>query len=136
MKRNKIRTNRPKACGCKPTGLTKAFALWLCAGCGHVQRDPRSYKARCQGILADGSQCERTRGRNPRGSACTAHNRDLAVGARCPVEGCLSVGEDMGRIPHPDVEYLTESCERGYFRARDSFLRCVGCLELAPNGRD
>lgn len=88
-----------KACGCKPEGLTRCFALWLCAGCGHVQRAPRSARAQCEG-------CGRVKGPNP----VTAE----------------------GRQPHPEVEYLTETGPRGNFRARDGFLRCVGCLALVP----
>ena len=114
-----------KPCGCKAEGLTRAFALWQCAGCGHVQRAPRSAKALCGG-------CGRAKGANPRGAAC--HGHDVPTGVACPT--CERVACDEGRLPHPEVEYLTESCARGYFRARDSFLRCVGCLTLAPNGMD
>lgn len=114
-----------KPCGCKAEGLTRAFALWLCAGCGHVQRAPRSARASCGG-------CGRAKGANPRGQACCG--TDVEAGSPCG--GCGQIGEDQARLPHPEVEYLTEADSRGYFRARDSFLRCCGCLELAPNGMD
>ena len=103
-KPNKLKPGQRKPCGCEPKGLTRALALWECAGCGHVQRAPRSARAKCAG-------CGRVKGANPR-------------------------DEEGNRLPHPEVEYLTETTERGYFRARDSFLRCVGCLKLAPNGMD
>lgn len=105
------RPNEFKPCGCKAAGLTRAVALWECAGCGHLQRAPRSARARCAGTRPDGTACERVKGANPR-------------------------DENGDRLPHPEVEYLTEDNARGYFRARDSFLRCSGCLALAPNGRD
>ena len=130
----KIRDNKPKPCGCEPKGLTRAFALWMCAGCGHVQRAPRRAGARCLGSFPDGTRCDRVKGANPVGFPCCG--QDVRKGQACPDCGNEGDGLDMGRLPHPEVEYLTESCERGYFRARDSFLRCVGCLELAPNGMD
>jgi hypothetical protein len=143
-----------KPCGCAPQGLTRAFALWQCAGCGHVQRAPRSARAQCGG-------CGRAKGANPRGfghcgvdwlegaghcgdmahaaSVPPAHRAEcrdpLCGGCWAPCGHAFEAGQ-AGRLPHPEVEYLTESDSRGYFRARDSFLRCVGCLELAPNGMD
>jgi hypothetical protein len=112
-------TTTTKPCGCAPQGLTRAFALWACAGCGHVQRAPRKRGAACAG-------CGRKQPPHPRGEGC--HGHDVPVGARCPA--CARVAGDAGRLPHPEVEYLTESCERGNFRARDGFVRCVGCLAL------
>jgi len=112
-----------KPCGCKAEGLTKAFALWQCAGCGEVQRAPRSAKAKCCG-------CGRAKGANPKGFGCC--EQDWPESATC----CGECGHgfdpvmDLGRLPHPEVEYLTESTPRGDFRARDSFIRCVGCLAL------
>ena len=140
-----------KACGCKVAGLTKAFALWLCADCGHCQRAPRSAKAKCVG-------CGRAKGTNPKGFGCcqvdwsceASHCGDLAHqvsetpehldtcrngacgGCWVPCQGAFEPIA-LGRLPHPEVEYLTESCERGNFRARDSFVRCVGCLALVVN---
>jgi len=116
-----------KPCGCEAKGLTRALALWVCSGCGTVQVAPRSAKGKCRG-------CGRTKGPNPVGFGCCG--QDVPEGSRCHICGRAGGAEDMGRLPHPEVEYLTESCNRGYFRARDSFLRCVGCLELAPNGMD
>lgn len=122
-----------KPCGCKATGLTRAFALWLCAGCGHVQRAPRSAKAKCagqkmvEGVLVP---CGRVKGANPKGFGCC--EQDWPEGtAECGTCGTgFDPVMDLGRLPHPEVEYLTESCARGNFRARDSFMRCVGCLAL------
>jgi hypothetical protein len=39
----------------------------------------------------------------------------------------------VARLPHPEVEYLTENVARGNFRARDGFRRCSGCLALEPD---
>lgn len=123
-------SNRPdtKPCGCPSQGLTRAFALWQCAGCGHVQRAPRSSRARCAG-------CGRAKGANPQGFGhCGADWPETA--SHCGECGHAFEACELGRLPHPEVEYLTETDSRGYFRARDSFLRCCGCLELAPNGMD
>lgn len=118
-----------KPCGCRAEGLTKAFALWQCAGCGFVQNAPRSARSKCRG------GCGRVRGPNPKGFGHCG--QDWPQGTlECSCGHGFDPVLDLGRLPHPEVEYLTESTERGYFRARDSFLRCVGCLELAPNGMD
>lgn len=108
-----------KPCGCRPDGLTRAFALWACAGCGAVQRAPRRKNAPCVG-------CKRVQPPHPMGEGC--HGHDVPAGERCP--SCDRVAAALARLPHPEVEYLTESCERGNFRARDGFVRCVGCLAL------
>jgi hypothetical protein len=115
-----------KTCGCLAGGLTKAFALWTCPGCGHLQRAPRSAKAVC---AAEG--CSRVKGANPKGFGCCG--QDWAEGTDSCGEcgGAFDPVMDLGRLPHPDVDYLTETTARGEFRARDSFLRCVGCLALA-----
>jgi len=126
-KPNKLKPGQPKPCGCEPKGLTRALALWECRGCGHVQRSPRSANARCGG-------CGRVKGPNPRGFGCCG--QDWPEGQPCGECGRAADPCDVGSLPHSEVSYLTESCERGYFRARDSFLRCVGCLKLAPNGQD
>jgi hypothetical protein len=111
-----------KTCGCRADGLTRAFALWACAGCGHVQKAPRSPKARCAG-------CGRARPASPMGEGC--HGADVLAGERCPA--CERVAAPLARLPHPEVEYLTETVARGNFRARDGFRRCSGCLTLEPD---
>lgn len=111
-----------KLCGCRADGLTRAFALWACAGCGHVQKAARSPKATCGG-------CGRAKPANPTGEGC--HGHDVKAGDRCP--SCERVAAPVARLPHPEVEYLTENVTRGNFRARDGFRRCSGCLALEPD---
>ena len=114
--------SKTKECGCKAEGLTRGFALWECGGCGHLQRAPRSAKAACAG-------CGRAKGANPKGFGhCGQDWPETAT--ECGECGHGFEAIDLGRLPHPEVEYLTESCPRGNFRARDSFIRCVGCLTL------
>jgi len=111
-----------KPCGCKAQGLTRALALWECAGCGALQRAPRSAKAGCVG-------CGRPKGANPKGFGhCGQDWPETASSCGGCGHGFDAI--DLGRLPHPEVEYLTESCPRGNFRARDGFVRCVGCLSL------
>lgn len=111
-----------KPCGCAAHGLTRAFALWQCAACGHVQKAQRSPKATCGG-------CGRPKPPNPMGEGC--HGVDVKAGEACP--RCHKVAGAVARLPHPEVEYLTEDTKRGNFRARDGFRRCSGCLALEPD---
>lgn len=116
-----------KGCGCRADGLTRAFALWACAGCGHVQRAPRGRGAR--GAPPACAGCRRAMPPHPMGEGC--HGQDVRAGDKCPA--CERVAAPLARLPHPEVEYLTENVARGNFRARDGFRRCSGCLALEPD---
>jgi len=115
------KTSTIKPCGCAVGGLTVGFALWTCPDCGSLQRAGRASQ-RCA--------CGRRKGPNPKGFGCC--EQDWPEGT----VACGSCGRtfdpvmDLGRLPHPEVDYLTETTTRGSFVARDGFSHCVGCLAL------
>jgi hypothetical protein len=112
-----------KECGCRPDALTVGKARWLCAGCGLAQA-AKGARQRC-------AQCNRSKGPNPKGFGCCEQDWPQGTAA-CGVCGsAFDPIMDLGRLPHPDVLYLTEDTLRGSFVARDGFRHCVGCLSLA-----